>query len=116
MGGKRELLNFKPIAGAASFARFSAAKAQCMKRRDREKLLAVIESSFGELLPFSLLIRELFADSTSGANANKASAQAGTSGASMSSMWWKRLSRIPSAARVLPRGRARADAAEFVAA
>ena len=65
MGGKHEQLIFKPLIGAddvrALFGRFDAAKAQCMKRRDKEKLLGVIESSFGELMPFSLLIRKLFA-------------------------------------------------------
>ena len=42
-----------------SLARFDAAKAQCRYDRDRQKLLAVIEASFGTAVPFNLLVREV---------------------------------------------------------
>ena len=40
-------------------ARFEAAKAQCRHDRDRQKLLAVIEASFGTAAPFNQLVREV---------------------------------------------------------
>ena len=39
-----------------SLARFDAAKAQCYYDRDRQKLLAVIEASFGTAAPFNQLV------------------------------------------------------------
>ena len=42
-----------------SLSRFDAAKAQCRHDRDRQKLLAVIESSFGTTAPFNQLVLEL---------------------------------------------------------
>ena len=42
-----------------SLARFDAAKAQCRYDRDRQKLLAVIEASFGTAAPFNQLVREV---------------------------------------------------------
>ena len=100
MGGAREQLVFKPLIGAddvrALFGRFNAAKAQCMKRRDKEKLLGVIESSFGELMPFSLLIRKLFAPEVAG----EAGPRRVAVGKASSSFFLRR------AARVLPKRRA----------
>ena len=40
-------------------ARFDAAKAQCRYDRDRQKLLAVIEASFGTTAPFNQLVLEV---------------------------------------------------------
>ena len=44
---------------ASSLSRFDAAKAQCRYDRDRQRLLAVIEASFGTAAPFNQLVREL---------------------------------------------------------
>ena len=45
----------------ASFTTFDASKAQCHKKSDRERLLAVIESGFGDFRPFNRLVRGIFA-------------------------------------------------------
>ena len=42
-----------------SLARFDAAKAQCRYDRDRQRLLAVIEASFGTAAPFNQLVLEV---------------------------------------------------------
>ena len=42
-----------------SLARFDAAKAHCRYDRDRQKLLGVIEASFGTAAPFNQLVREV---------------------------------------------------------
>ena len=44
------------------FAQFDASRAKCFKPKDRQHLLAVIESGFGDLLPFNKCIRALMAD------------------------------------------------------
>ena len=41
-------------------ARFEAAKARCRHDRDRQKLLAVIEASFGTTAPFDELVVKVF--------------------------------------------------------
>ena len=43
------------------FATFDAAKAQCFLARDRDRLLAVIEASFGDFYDFNRVARSLFA-------------------------------------------------------
>ena len=43
------------------FATFDAAKAQCFLARDRERLLAVIEASFGDFYDFNRIARSLLA-------------------------------------------------------
>ena len=43
------------------FATFDAAKAQCFLARDRDRLLAVIEASFGDFYDFNRVVRKLFA-------------------------------------------------------
>ena len=43
------------------FATFDAAKAQCFLARDRDRLLAVIEASFGDFYHFNRVVRTLFA-------------------------------------------------------
>ena len=45
----------------AQFACFDAAKAQCFKVEDREKLLAVIEAAFGDFKEFNRNVRAVFA-------------------------------------------------------
>ncbi len=40
-------------------ARFDAAKAQCRYDRDRQKLLAAIEASFGTVASFNQLVRKV---------------------------------------------------------
>ena len=47
----------------AQFACFDAAKAQCYKVEDREKLLAVIEAAFGDFKEFNRSVRAVFATS-----------------------------------------------------
>ena len=42
-----------------SLSRFDAAKAQCRYDRDRQKLLGVIEASFGTVAPFNQLVLEV---------------------------------------------------------
>jgi len=59
MGGASERIIVKGISGvdALHLQAFDARKAQCFKAKDREKLLAVIESGFGSLAPFNKVIR-----------------------------------------------------------
>ena len=45
---------------ALSLARFDAARAECRYDRDRQRLLAVIEASFGTTAPFNQLVLEVF--------------------------------------------------------
>ena len=42
------------------FSEFDAAKAQCFKQEDRQKLLAVIEAGFGNFDEFNTGVREVF--------------------------------------------------------
>lgn len=46
------------------FASFDAAKAQCFKVEDRQKLLAVIEAAFGDFREFNKCVRDVFAERT----------------------------------------------------
>ena len=41
-----------------TFANFDAGKTQCAFDADKQDLLAIIETTFGELAPFNELIRE----------------------------------------------------------
>ena len=45
---------------AKEFKTFNAAKAQCFKVEDRERLLAVIEAGFGDFKEFNELVRDVF--------------------------------------------------------
>ena len=58
-----ELLTIKLLDKSAdltrSLSRFDAAEAQCRYDRDRQKLLAVIEASFGTTAPFNQLVVEV---------------------------------------------------------
>jgi tRNA U34 5-methylaminomethyl-2-thiouridine-forming methyltransferase MnmC len=40
--------------------RFDAARAKCFLDRDRQKLLAIVETSFGTIAPFNALVRGIF--------------------------------------------------------
>ena len=48
----------------ASFTTFDASKAQCFHAADRHRLLAVVESAFGDTHGFSRVVREIFAKKT----------------------------------------------------
>ena len=67
-GGTRERIISRPIAGsdalAEGFVKFDAAKGKCYHAKDRQKLLAVIEAGFGDLIPFNAAVRELLAGET----------------------------------------------------
>ena len=69
MGGAREDMPIKPLDDDdyiySELARFDAAKADCFLANDRQKLLAVIEASFGTFHPFNSQVRSLFKDSLS---------------------------------------------------
>ena len=64
MGGKREnivvWLLEETTDLAARLTTFDAGAAKCFLDRDRQKLLAVIEATFGTFSPFNKLVRELF--------------------------------------------------------
>ena len=51
-----------------SLDRFDAGKSRCFLDIDRQKLLAVIEASFGTFAPFNRLVRGILADKLSGAD------------------------------------------------
>ena len=66
MGGRREqivvqLLDSHNETLATSLARFDAARARCYLEHDRQRLLAVIDASFGTVQPFNRLVRGIFA-------------------------------------------------------
>ena len=42
----------------ASFSSFRGENAQCFKREDREKMLAIIEASFGDFVFFDAIVRD----------------------------------------------------------
>ena len=44
----------------AQFASFDAAKAECFKEEDRERLLAVVEAGFGNFEGFNTRVRHIF--------------------------------------------------------
>ena len=45
---------------AEQFKDFDAAKAQCFKAEDRQRLLGVVESGFGDFQEFNKLVRSIF--------------------------------------------------------
>merc|ERR1712185_653252 len=61
MGGARERITVRELcAGArAGLAAFDAAKATCFLAKDKHKLLAVVEASFGDLRPFNRVVSAL---------------------------------------------------------
>ena len=44
----------------ARLANFDAGKARCFLDKDRQKMLAVIEATFGTMEPFNLYVRNMF--------------------------------------------------------
>ena len=64
MGGKREDIAVRLLEETTDLAvrltSFDAGAAKCFLDRDRQKLLAVIEATFGTFSPFNKLVRELF--------------------------------------------------------
>ena len=65
VGGAKERIKVAHMRGGemqSLFAQFDASRAKCFKPKDRQHLLAVIESGFGDLLPFNKCIRALMAD------------------------------------------------------
>ena len=73
MGGAKDRIELRLIANrdldqaeaqkelAAQLACFDAAKAQCFKKEDRQRLLAVIEAGFGDFKGFNKYVRNVFA-------------------------------------------------------
>jgi hypothetical protein len=59
MGGTRECMQVRMIGDASQLLTegFNAAEAQCFKAEDRQKILAVIESSFGDIRAFNKEVR-----------------------------------------------------------
>ena len=72
MGGAMERIDLRLISNpdhdqavakkelAAQLATFDAAKAQCFKQEDRQRLLAVIEAGFGDFKGFNQDVRNVF--------------------------------------------------------
>ena len=64
MGGQRESIVIKLLDDGddlpRKLARFDTGKARCFIDNDRQKLLAVIEASFGTFHPFNSLVRGIF--------------------------------------------------------
>ena len=62
MGGANEAVRVHHLSADAGnlLASFNASEAQCFKPKDKQHLLAVIESGFGDLVPFNRLVRSLF--------------------------------------------------------
>ena len=61
MGGTPDRILVRCIgkADATMLTKFEASKAQCFLKHDRERLLAVVEASFGDLSPFDKAVRKL---------------------------------------------------------
>ena len=72
MGGQRENMVIKLLDGDSSFInklqKFDARKANCYQPLDQQILWAVIESAFGDLIPFSKVVRDIFAQPQSAAS------------------------------------------------
>jgi hypothetical protein len=63
MGGAREQVKVYELdsTGLMALQQFDASKARCFLPSDRERLLAVIETGFGDFKPFNLLVRNYVA-------------------------------------------------------
>ena len=72
MGGKHEDMLVKLLDGDSNVAenlqQFDARKAECARSMDQHTLWAIIESAFGDLVPFNKIVREIFAAPQSAAN------------------------------------------------
>lgn len=66
MGGQNKNMRVRPLTEdedlITKLKAFDAGDAQCFLSRDRDKLLAVVEASFGTLRPFNRIVRDLFAE------------------------------------------------------
>ena len=67
MGGETNDIVVKLLDDGSSdlttcLAKFDAGQAQCFLDRDRQKLWAVIEASFGTFEPFNRIVRGIFAE------------------------------------------------------
>ena len=65
MGGTRDQLEFLQVGDSdvrSMLGGFKAAKAECFLKRDKEKLLAVVEAGFGDLHAFDEMVHGLFAE------------------------------------------------------
>lgn len=64
MGGSQDNLHVTPLDDNGDtfeqLVRFDVAKAECYLPRDRQQMLAVIETSFGTLAPFNTAVRRLY--------------------------------------------------------
>ena len=64
MGGKHEDMLIRLLdndeALATRLQNFDAGKAKCYLSKDRHKLWAVIEASFGDFIPFNKIVRDIF--------------------------------------------------------
>ena len=71
MGGKesdmvvRLLSDDEKLTLNKGLAKFDAGKAKCFLDRDRQRLLAVIEASFGTFTSFNLTVRRIFKEQLS---------------------------------------------------
>ena len=67
MGGNHEDMVVKLLDGDSNLIntlrKFDAREARCYEPTDQHILWAVIESSFGDLIPFNKLVRDIFAAS-----------------------------------------------------
>jgi hypothetical protein len=65
MDGKHEDMIVKLLNDDSSLAdrlqKFDAGQAKCFLSKDRHKLWAVIEASFGDFIPFNKIVRGIFA-------------------------------------------------------
>ena len=70
MGGRHEEVVVRLLGDADTqrslFSRFDAGKARCFLAKDRQQLLAVIESGFGTFAPFNKIVRAIFAEKLTG--------------------------------------------------
>ena len=59
MGGTPECMEVRMIGNASQLLTegFNAAEAQCFKEEDKQKMIAVIESSFGDIRAFNKEVR-----------------------------------------------------------
>ena len=64
VGGAKERIHLRQLRGSGGFvlATFDASKARCFKEKDKQHLLAVIESGFGDVVPFNRCVRTLLSD------------------------------------------------------
>lgn len=64
MGGELDRISALALPGRdvnTALLTFDAAKAQCFKQDDRQRLLGIIESAFGDFNSFNAKVRSMFA-------------------------------------------------------